>query len=341
MADRKDKKVDIVAVANAAKVSPSTVSRAFNHPDLVSPATRKRINRAVERLGYIRNRAAQAIHGRRNATIGLIVPTINHAIFAEVIQSFSDAIDAAGFTLLIASHGYALEREYEMIRKLMEHRVDGIALVGLEHSDATMRLLRRQDTPCIAIWSYSDDADMACVGADNHEAGRLAARHLLEAGHRDIGLIFPRIEGNDRARQRLRGATGEMAARGVALRDAWRRESPYSITLAKQAVREVLTAGPGPTAFLCGNDVIAQGAVFGVQAAGLSVPGDVSVIGIGDFKGSPDMEPGLTTVRIPAEDIGRIAGQRLTEAIVGEQEAVFRYRCDLDVIVRGTTRAVG
>ncbi|WP_149777950.1 LacI family DNA-binding transcriptional regulator [Roseovarius litoreus] len=338
MTDIKSKKADIVAVANAAKVSPSTVSRAFNHPDLVNPATRKRINRAVEKLGYIRNRAAQAIHGRRNATIGLIVPTINHAIFAEVIQSFSDAIDEAGFTLLIASHGYSLEREYDMIRKLMEHRVDGIALVGLEHSEATFRLLRQQDTPCIAIWNYSGTSDMPCVGADNREAGRLAARHLLQAGHRDIGLIFPSIEGNDRARQRLEGAMEEIRAHGVEVRDGWRQESPYSITLAKQAVRGMMDSDQRPTALVCGNDVIAQGAIFGVQSRGLSVPGDVSVIGIGDFNGSLDMEPGLTTVRIPAEDIGKVAGQRLTGLIVSETRELFRYRCDLKCIVRGTTR---
>lgn len=340
MTDKNKKNSDIVAVAKAAKVSPSTVSRAFNHPDLVNPATRKRINRAVEKLGYIRNRAAQAIHGRRNATIGLIVPTINHAIFAEVIQSFSDAIDRAGFTLLIASHGYELEREYDTIRKLMEHRVDGIALVGLEHSEASFRLLARHETPCIAIWNYSADAPMSCVGPDNREAGRMAARHLLELGHRDIGLVFPRVEGNDRARQRLEGAMEEMQARGVPVRDEWRMESPYSITLAKQAVYGLLNGGARPTALLCGNDVIAQGAIYGVQSIGLDVPDDMSVMGIGDFNGSHDMEPGLSTVRIPAEDIGKIAGERLTGLIAAEEQEIFRYCCELECIARGTTRGL-
>jgi len=103
-------KADIVDVARAAGVSASTVSRCFNHPDLVNPATRKKIERAIARLGYIRNRAAQAMHGKRSGTIGLIVPTINHAIFAEVVQSFSDSVEAAGFTILMTSHGYDLDR---------------------------------------------------------------------------------------------------------------------------------------------------------------------------------------------------------------------------------------
>ena len=130
-------KADIVDVARRAGVSISTVSRSFNHPNLVNLATRKKIEKSVKALGYIRNRAAQAMYGRRSGTIGLIVPTIDHAIFAEVIQSFSDAVDQAGFTLLIASHGFDLEREYTVLRKFLEHRVDGVALIGLDHSEPT------------------------------------------------------------------------------------------------------------------------------------------------------------------------------------------------------------
>ena len=147
MAKKQQDKVDIIAVARAAKVSPSTVSRTFNHPDLVNPATRKKIDRAVRRLGYIRNRAAQAMHGKRSGTVGLVVPTIDHAIFAELVQSLSETLEAAGFTILMTSHGYDLEREYAVVRKLLEHRVDGVALIGLEHSDETYHLLEQQKLP--------------------------------------------------------------------------------------------------------------------------------------------------------------------------------------------------
>ena len=157
-------KADIVDVARRARVSISTVSRSFNHPDLVNPATRKKIERAVQALGYIRNRAAQTMHGRRSGTIGLIVPTIDNAIFAEVIQSFSDAVDHAGFTLLIASHGFDLDREYAVLRKFLEHRVDGVALIGLDHSEPTFQLLDQQAVPVISIWNYEADSRISCVG---------------------------------------------------------------------------------------------------------------------------------------------------------------------------------
>jgi len=332
-----NEKVDIVAVAKAARVSPSTVSRSFNHPQLLKPATRKRIDRAVEKLGYIRNRAAQHMHGRRTATIGLVVPTIDHTIFSEVIQSFSDAIDRAGFTLLIASHAYDLDREYMMIRKLLEHRVDGIAFIGLEHSDASLQVLKRQSVPTVAIWNYAADSIFSCVGADNREAGRMAVDHLLALGHRDIGLILPPTEGNDRARARRDGAHEGLHSAGVDIVPDRQWQSPYSISQAKQVAYNILRKDDRPSALLCGNDVIAQGAMCAAQRCGLRIPDEISIIGIGDFTGASDIEPGLTTIRIPARRIGDTAGRLFTEVITGAKSDMFRISFTLECIVRGTT----
>ena len=341
MSDKKTDKADIIAVAKAARVSASTVSRSFNHPELVNPATRKKIQRAVENLGYIRNRAAQSIHGRRSATVGLVVPTINHAIFSEVIQAFSDAIDRAGFTLLIASHGYNLDREYDMIRKLLEHRVDGVAFIGLEHAEATFNLIDQQAIPALAIWNYTEASPIPCVGADNTQAGRLAARHLMSQGHKQIGLIFPGTEGNDRAHDRRMGALEVLEAKGADLRPEWNVTAPYSIAQAKAAALDVLGQATRPTALLCGNDVLAQGALYAAHACGLRVPEDVSLIGIGDFKGSADIEPGLTTIAIPASDIGTLAGERFVDYITSDQREMFRVSCPPQLVIRGTTSPLG
>lgn len=333
-------KVDIVAVAMAAKVSPSTVSRSFNHPDLVNLATRKKIDKAVRKLGYIRNRAAQAMHGKRSATIGLIVPTIDHAIFAEVIQAFSSAVEAEGFTILIASHGYDLEAEYGVLRKLLEHRVDGVALIGLDHNSETFQLLEQQGVPAIAIWNYADDSPIACIGANNQTAGAVAAQHLLDLGHRLIGTIFPPTLGNDRAGDRLKGAMQTFETNGVSIPNDWQSEAPYSLQQAKAAALEMLEHTPRPTALLCGNDVIAQGAIYAALKLKLNVPGDLSVIGIGDFKGSEEMEPALTTIRIPAQSIGQLAGIEITRAISDQNTPPARVECDVKLVCRNTTRCV-
>ncbi|MDU8927206.1 LacI family DNA-binding transcriptional regulator [Alisedimentitalea sp. MJ-SS2] len=332
-------KPDIIDVAKAARVSISTVSRSFNHPDLVKPATRKRIDRAVQKLGYIRNRAAQVMHGKRSGTIGLVVPTIDNAIFAELIQSFSDELDRRGFTMLIASHGFDLEREYLMLRKLMEHRVDGLAFIGLEHSDAAYALIEQQGVPTVAIWNYAADARVSCVGVENAEAGRLAARHLLDLGHKDVGLIFPNPTGNDRAHDRLQGTLEELDSNGIEIPQNWRLEAPYSIADAKRACMSLLDQPRRPTAILCGNDIIAQGVIYAAKHLGLKIPQDLSIMGIGDFKGSGEIEPSLSTIRIPAKSIGLQAAAHIVDSVTGQSNGVSATKCALSLLERDSTAA--
>ena len=143
--------------------------------------------------------------------------------------------------------------------------------------------------PVIAIWNFSDSAPIACIGADNQKAGAMAAQHLLDLGHREIGTVFPPTQGNDRAGDRLKGAMRTLEQNDISVPDTWQSEAPYSLQQAKAAACEMLEHGHRPTALLCGNDVIAQGAIYAALKLGLVVPDDLSVIGIGDFKGSEEM----------------------------------------------------
>src|SRR6056297_668724 len=340
MTGSNNKKSDIVAVAKAARVSPSTVSRAFNHPDLVKATTRKRVDAAVRRLGYIRNRAARTIHGIRSGTIGLIVPTIDHTIFAELIQSFSDAVAEQGFTILLASHDYSLEQEYALTRKMLEHRVDGIALIGIEHARDTYGLLEQQNIPAILLWNVDDAAPIPCVGSDNYLAGRLIGDHVTGLGHRDIAALFPPLAGNDRAGRRFSGMMDALNAAGFDIPAHRRLETTYSISDAKRAVLGLISEGPMPSAILCGNDVLAWGALHALARTGVRVPEEVSVTGIGDFKGSRELEPALTTVRIPAQKIGMKGAQMILASITGSDTDPPNALLAPELKVRATCHAV-
>jgi len=332
--------IDITAVAKVAGVSAATVSRVLNHPDLVKDSTRKRVDAAIRKTGYIRNRAAQSMHGRRSATLGLVLPTVNYSIFAELVQSFNDAVSDLGFTLLLATHGYDLKVEYQVLRKLLEHRVDGIALIGFDHSRDTFRLLASQKVPVVAAWNYAPDSPVSCIGADNAEAGAVAARHLLSLGHRRIGFIFPPTAENDRARDRMQAAIATLRSAGQDVSENSIARAQYSIADSKAVCLELLHPRPPFTALLCGNDIIAQGVLSAAQQLGLRVPEDLSVIGIGDFPGSADMFPALTTVAIPAREIGARAGRHLVD-IIGHFDATQITRTKVAVTLkhRATTRS--
>lgn len=335
MPDKKNKKADIITVAKAACVSPSTVSRYFNHPDLLKSATRKRIDSAVRRTGYIRNRAAQTIHGIRSGTIGVLIPTLDHAIFAEVVQAFSDTVAAQGFTILLASHGYDLQREYAILRKFLEHRVDGIVLTGLDHDEAVFQLIDSQDIPCVMMWNYATSSRYPVIGADNELAGRMIAEHVLSLGHKKIACMFPPTKGNDRALARRDVVVATLQSSGIVVPNDWMLQTLYSISDSKSDARQLFSQPERPTALICGNDVLAMGALYGATAAGLRVPEDVSIVGIGDFKGSSEIEPTLTTVRLPAGRIGQEAGKTLTAAIIdAEGRSRTSLHCAPELIVR-------
>ncbi|MYK31156.1 MAG: substrate-binding domain-containing protein [Boseongicola sp. SB0670_bin_30] len=336
MADQKTRKADIIAVARAARVSASTVSRNFNHPDLVKASTRKKIDAAVRRLGYIRNRAAQTIHGIRSGTVGLIVPTVDQAIFAELIESFSEAIEEFGFTILLASHGYCLDREYALTRKMLEHRVDGIALIGMDHSGDTYELLAQQGMPALLLWNYAEDAPLPCVGSDNYLAGRLIGKHVVGLGHRSVAAVFPPMAGNDRASQRFAAVADALASAGCDIPEEWRMETPYSVAAAKSAVEKLITSESRPTAIICGNDVLAWGALHALVRHGVRVPGEISVTGIGDFNGSGEFEPSLTTVRIPARAIGSKAAKSIAGVIISDERTQASAHFPPELIVRAT-----
>ncbi|WP_300034722.1 LacI family DNA-binding transcriptional regulator [uncultured Roseobacter sp.] len=340
MAEKNHNKVDIFDVARRSGVSISTVSRSFNHPEQVKPATRKKIDRAVRDLGYIRNRAAQTMHGIRSGTIGLVVPTIDHTIFAELIHSFSQSVEEQGFLILVASHGYDLEKEYAVVRKFLEHRVDGVALIGQDHSEATYQLLESNGTPAVSMWNYDPASRLSCVGSDNALAGQLAAQCLLDHGHRDIAMLFPPRSDNDRARGRYDGAMRTLQAAGVHPEGDMLAESLYSLREAREAIAGVLRRPSRPTALLCGNDVLAAGALWQAQDEGLRVPDDLSIVGIGDFKGSGEMSPALTTVHLPAREIGFLSGQQMVAIIAGSASQTIRIDCAIRLNVRQTCRRI-
>jgi len=327
----------IVEVAARARVSIATVSRTFSQPNMVRGPTRTRIERAANELGYIRNRAAGALHNRFSGTMGLVVPTIDNAIFAELIEAFSGRLCELDRTMLIAAHGYDLQLEVAIVRSLLERRIDGIALVGFDHDAVSMNILQMRDVPVIAVWNYEAKSQVACVGTDNSVAARHIMRHVIEMGHTDIALLFPDVTANDRARNRLSGVMVELADAGVVLKPDRVINCPYDIGEAKRLVRQLLSARSRPTAIVCGNDIIAHGAYYACHAHGVCIPEDISIAGIGDFRGSAHLEPGLTTIRLPARRIGAIAAATLVEmSESGMPPDVYRNQVDFELKRRGS-----
>ena len=309
----------IVEVANRAGVSPATVSRFYNSPEIVGAATRKRIEKAAIDLGYIRDRMAGTLHNRFSGTIGVVVPTIDNAIFSELIQAFAARLREHDRTMLIAAHGYDLSLETAIVRSLLERRIDGVALIGFEHETAPLEMLAVRNVPVLVMWNYRSDSPLPCIGSDNFDAARQAAVHLVENGHEDIALLFPPTQQNDRAFDRLSGALAGLERKIEDIPSNRFVETLYDVGAAKRSVVELLQT-TRPTALICGNDIIAQGAIYACQLLGLKISQDISIIGIGDFGGSAHVEPALTTVRLPAKRIGELSADYLIHGATASKD---------------------
>ena len=315
---KKNSKVaSITDVANAAKTSISTVSRYFNNPKIVAPAVAHRIARAAEELSYVRNRAAASTRNKRSGTVGIVVPTLESSIFAEMTESFSSRLLNHDMTMLLTPSLYDRDIEARIVRSFTEHRVDSVVLVGGEHNDDVMDLLDERQIPVLLVWNHIDGHRFNSIGVNNKRIGCMAAQHLIDLGHRNIAVISGLTEVNDRAAGRREGALDILASYGLMPRPEWILQTPYDLDITKSLVSNLLLAGkPRPTAIIGGNDIIATAAIWAARSHGLSVPHDISVIGIGDFKGSGEMVPALTAMGIPARRIGGMAAGRIAELII-------------------------
>ncbi|MFK7942571.1 MAG: LacI family DNA-binding transcriptional regulator [Paracoccaceae bacterium] len=307
-------------VARAAGVSTATVSRCLNAPERVQQRTRLRVEKAIEQLGYTPNFAAQVMAAKRTHTIGAVIPTMENAIFARGIQAFQEALHASGYTLLIASSAYRPEVEAEQIRQLVARGADGLLLIGQDRDEAVYRYLKRRNVPALIAWAYAEDSPLTCVGFDNHQAMRALAEQVLDLGHRRIAMISGITDGNDRARQRLYGVRAALAASGLDPADLPVVETRYAIECGGEAFDQLMAREPSPTAIMCGNDVLAVGALKRARERNIRVPADVSITGFDDIELAQVIEPALSTVHVPHREMGRRAAEELVALVEGKSD---------------------
>ena len=303
-------------VAARAGVSTATVSRCLNMPEKVVEATRQRVMQAVETLGYAPNFSARALVAKRTRTIGAVIPTMANAIFAEGIQAFQDVLQAEGYTLLVASSGYDPKAEAEAIRTLVARGADGLLLIGFDRDPSLYTFLSTQEIPAVVAWAYDAAAPLPSVGFDSRAAMRDLARHAIGLGHRRIGMISARQTGNDRARARAEGVAAAMAEAGLGAPLV--EETSYGIDEGAAAFARLIGRNPGLTLVMCGNDVLAAGAIRGAEALGFAVPGEISITGFDDLELARLVTPELATVCVPHRAMGEAAARAILAALAGE-----------------------
>lgn len=331
-------RANIKDVAREAGVAVSTVSRAFNGSGPVSDETKERVMEAARRLRYVPSDAARSLITNRTNTLGVLLPDLFGEFYSEVIRGIDRAAHEAGYHFLV-SGSHEDTKEIEGALQALQGRVDGLVIMSPDLGAEVLADNLPRRLPVALMNSRLGGGDYDVVEVANQHGVREATEHLLELGHRRVGLVGG-IEGNHDADER------RQAYREV-LREAgcWRAElevqGGFTDTTGYQAARELLARRPRPTALFVANDAMAIGALHAVAEADLRVPDDLSVIGFDDIPIVRYLNPPLTTVRVPIAELGARAVELLMHAI--EQDNHHERRHDTlptHLIVRASTGPV-
>lgn len=324
-------------VAREAGVSVATVSRALNGKSTVAAELRATVERVSAEMGYTPHAAARALATQRFTTIGAIVPTLEEANFSAGINALQKRVNKAGFTLLLACSNYDSIEELHQVRALTSHGVAGMLLVGARHEPEVYQILNSKNIPFVNTWVLDDL--YPCVGFDNYAIGQTLANYLMDLGHQKFGVITQEAPQSDRAAKRVAGINDALRARNVALPQQRFVERSHTIVDGQLAFQALMESIRRPTAVICGTDTLAFGALVQAESMGIRVPIDVSVTGINDVEFAAYLSPSLTTIRLPADEIG----QRAAEYLLGRierQPVVNATRIPFSVIVRASTGKV-
>lgn len=326
-------KITVKEVAEAANVSTATVSRVLNNTGRVSEETRARVHEVASRLRYVPQAAARALVSQRTRNIGAVVPTLENPTFAAAVDAMQIRLLDAGYTLILATSHYQLELEARQVEAMVANGVDGIVLVGHQGTEMA-NFLRAKQIPYSGTWIL--DPQVPCVGFDNVAIARQLADYLLDLGHTSIGVIAGVTRNNDRAAGRVRGVREAMLARGIELRNEHLIERPYRIVEGQLALRAMMGKPPVPTAIICGNDILAFGALIECRKLGIEVPDQLSVAGIDDLEFSSRIDPPLTTMHVPGAEIGLRSAEYLINLLDGK--AVNNMtEIEVNLVVRAST----
>lgn len=322
-------------VAKIAGVSKATAARVVNGDvDIVRENTAAKVLAAIDQLGYERNAVAGSLRSQRTLMIALSIPDITNPFWPEVARGVQDTVDKEGFTVVMMNNDWNAEREQSHLRRVRQKQFDGLIINPTATTNAHLTILQ---IPVVVLASGEAYPNFDTVSSDSAQAGQLAMSHLIERGHRRIGMIAGPLR---RRKSFTHHDTYVKACQenGIEVDPELMIETTFSQEGGHWAMQELLRLRDRPTAVFAVNDIIALGAMRAAQLAGLRVPEHISIIGMDDIFAAALASPPLTTIAKPKYDIGATAAKFMMAHIVGTANPIRQHPllpCNL--VQRGST----
>ncbi|MDR4949343.1 LacI family DNA-binding transcriptional regulator [Neobacillus cucumis] len=302
-------KPTIYDVAEKAGVSIATVSKVVNNSGRISEKTRKKVTEIMRELDYQPSSVAVALTGKQTYTIGVLVPDISNAFFAEVGRALENNAREMGYAIMMCSTDYQIEREKEYLDLLLKKQVDGIIIATEQEDWKVYKNLQRKNIPHLMFSIDNLRFSSHIVTTDDVRGGYMAGRYLLDKGHTDIAIIaeLNRASG----RMRLEGFKQSLAGEGISLKEEWTVNAMSTIDEAKTAARKILSLKDMPTAVFASTDLIAAILINESRKVNIRIPQDLSIVGFDNTIYAELADPGLTTIAQPKEELAHYAIDQL------------------------------
>ncbi len=317
-----------------------TGSRTLRTPDLVSPATRQKVETAARELKYVPDLAAGALSSKRSGHVAVLLPSLRHSGFLRTVDGLSDTLRANGYHLLIGDCYYSPEEQTELLRLILGRRPEAIVLVSSMDSPEARELLDQAAIPIVETWDWpSDPADMV-VGFSQYEAGYALSESLIELGYCNIGFLGGPAHTDPYGEQRRKGHVAALEKAGLrADIHVTVSDTPMEIQDGVTGVSSLRRRFPETDALVCATDMTALGALTECQRRGWQVPGELAIAGYGNFDFAPHLTPALTSVKLPSYRMGKQAAELIVAQIDnGTQPADASRNLGFEIIHRQSTQ---
>ena len=326
--------VTIYDVAREASVSMATVSRVVNNNPNVKPQTRKKVFEAIERLGYRPNAVARGLASKKTTTVGVVIPDISNAIFAEVARGIEDIANMYHYNIILCNADKKKDKEIRVINTLLEKQVDGLLFMGGAVTEDHIQAFKTSSVPIVLCATTEEGDTYPSVDIDHIGAAEDAVSTLIQNGHRQIAMISGTLQDPSNGYARFQGYKNALEKAGIAFNDELVRIGNYRYESGMEVTQHFLGLQDKPTAIFAANDEMAIGAIHAVQDKGLRVPEDVSIISVDNVRMASMVRPLLSTVAQPMYDIGAVSMRLLTKLMKKEAVANSRVILPHEVILR-------
>ena len=328
-------RITMTDVAREAGVSLMTVSRVVNHKEDVSPPTRQRVLDIVERLGYRPSSIARGLVTQHTGTLGLVVPDIDNPFFSGIVRGAELEAYAEGYSVFLCNSNEGPERELAVLESLEEKQVDGVIVCSSRLEKKVLQSSLERFSAVVLVSRKLEDKRIGTVLIDDELGGRMATQHLLQTGHRNIGVISgPSISHS--SRWRVKGYRKALESTSISFNlDYIEHDSP-TVECGFEIARKLLTSHPELTALFCHNDLVAVGALQACARLNIRVPEDIAIVGFDDIPMAALVSPPLTTCRVPRYQLGAQAMRMLMENIAGPTSLTNEILLRPELVVRAS-----